>query len=155
MEGLIVKEVEVALPASGGRILRGVSYSRAPDNRLCKDGDGGGDCDDGDGTLNWLLLHGWLDNAASFDLLVPHLFSPPAYLTNPPGSKAAAAASHSSSHRVANSRPYPPARSIARVVALDLAGHGRSDHRHGAYHAVDFAADAIAAADTLFGQGAR
>lgn len=61
-----------------------------------------------------LALHGWLDNAASFDALAPLLPD-------------------------------------ARVVALDLTGHGRSEHRPPGshYHFVDFAPDAIAAADAL------
>ena len=42
---------------------------------------------------------------------------------------------------------------FADVVALDLAGHGLSDHRNGPYHAVDFAADAIYAANELWGEG--
>ena len=41
------------------------------------------------------------------------------------------------------------------VVALDLAGHGLSDHRNGPYHAVDFAADAIYAANELWGEGCQ
>ncbi len=61
-----------------------------------------------------LALHGWLDNAASFDALAPLLPD-------------------------------------VRLVALDLIGHGRSDHRplgvH--YHFVDFIPDVVAAADAL------
>ena len=38
---------------------------------------------------------------------------------------------------------------------LDLAGHGLSDHRNGPYHAVDFAADAIYAANELWGEGCQ
>lgn len=61
-----------------------------------------------------LALHGWLDNAASFDALAPQL-------------------------------------SDLRLVALDLTGHGHSEHRPpGAhYHFVDFVPDVIAAADAL------
>ncbi len=61
-----------------------------------------------------LALHGWLDNAASFDALAPLL----------PG---------------------------VRLVALDLAGHGYSDHRPPGshYHFVDFIPDVAAAADAL------
>jgi pimeloyl-ACP methyl ester carboxylesterase len=61
-----------------------------------------------------LALHGWLDNAASFDALAPLL----------PG---------------------------VRLVALDLTGHGYSDHRPSGvhYHFVDFIPDVVAAAAAL------
>lgn len=61
-----------------------------------------------------LALHGWLDNAASFDALAPLL----------PG---------------------------IRLVALDLTGHGYSDHRPPGnhYHFIDFIPDVAAAADAL------
>ena len=61
-----------------------------------------------------LALHGWLDNAASFDALAPLLPN-------------------------------------VRLVALDLTGHGHSDHRPPGvhYHFVDFVPDAVAAADAL------
>mmetsp|Transcript_16581 Transcript_16581/g.49950 ORF Transcript_16581/g.49950 Transcript_16581/m.49950 type:complete len:358 (-) Transcript_16581:54-1127(-) len=41
------------------------------------------------------------------------------------------------------------------VVALDMAGHGLSDHRKAPYHVVDFAAEAVAVADELWGKGCR
>jgi pimeloyl-ACP methyl ester carboxylesterase len=61
-----------------------------------------------------LALHGWLDNAASFDRLAPLL--PDHHL-----------------------------------VALDLAGHGRSQHRHPSvvHHFIDWAPEVVAAADAL------
>jgi len=61
-----------------------------------------------------LALHGWLDNAASFDRLAPLL----------------------------------PA---LHLVALDLAGHGRSQHRPPGvcYHFVDWVPEIAAAADAL------
>jgi len=61
-----------------------------------------------------LALHGWLDNAASFDALAPLLPE-------------------------------------LRLVALDLPGHGYSDHRPPGihYHFVDYVPDVIAAADAL------
>lgn len=61
-----------------------------------------------------VALHGWLDNAASFDRLAPLL-------------------------------PQ------CRLIALDLPGHGLSDHRSPGvpYHFVDFIPDVIAAADAL------
>ena len=61
-----------------------------------------------------LALHGWLDNAASFDALAPLLPD-------------------------------------VRLVALDLTGHGRSEHRPAGihYHFVDFIPDVVAAADAL------
>jgi pimeloyl-ACP methyl ester carboxylesterase len=61
-----------------------------------------------------LALHGWLDNAASFDALAAKL--PQLHL-----------------------------------CALDLPGHGLSEHRPPAasYHFVDYVADALAAADAL------
>ncbi|MEE4378608.1 MAG: alpha/beta fold hydrolase, partial [Candidatus Competibacteraceae bacterium] len=64
-----------------------------------------------------LALHGWLDNAASFDRLAPMLTS-------------------------------------VRLVALDLPGHGLSEHRPVAmhYHFIDFIQDVVAAADALHWQ---
>jgi pimeloyl-ACP methyl ester carboxylesterase len=61
-----------------------------------------------------LALHGWLDNAASFDRLAPLL--PDHHL-----------------------------------VVLDLAGHGRSQHRHPSvvHHFIDWAPEAVAVADAL------
>ncbi|PIE82679.1 MAG: alpha/beta hydrolase [Candidatus Contendobacter odensis] len=61
-----------------------------------------------------LALHGWLDNAASFDTLAPLL----------PGT---------------------------RLVAIDLTGHGYSDHRPPGihYHLMDFVDDSVAVADAL------
>ncbi len=61
-----------------------------------------------------LALHGWLDNAASFDLLAPLL---PEF----------------------------------RIVAVDLPGHGFSDHRPQGvpYHYVDWVIDVTAMADVL------
>jgi pimeloyl-ACP methyl ester carboxylesterase len=61
-----------------------------------------------------LALHGWLDNAASFDRLAPLL--PDLHL-----------------------------------VALDLAGHGRSQHLHPGvvHHFIDWAPDVVATAEVL------
>lgn len=61
-----------------------------------------------------LALHGWLDNAASFDALGEQLEG-------------------------------------VQLVALELAGHGQSQHRPagGAYHFVDNIPDVLAAADAL------
>lgn len=61
-----------------------------------------------------LALHGWLDNAGSFDALAPLLGG-------------------------------------VHLVALDLPGHGRSEHRPpgAAYHLTDYVLDAAAAADRL------
>ena len=61
-----------------------------------------------------LALHGWLDNAASFDRLAPLL--PELHL-----------------------------------VALDLTGHGRSEHRHSSavHHFIDWAPEVLAVADHL------
>jgi pimeloyl-ACP methyl ester carboxylesterase len=70
----------------------------------------------GDPALPRLIaLHGWLDNAASFDRLSPLLCE------------------------------------HFHIVALDLPGHGRSDHRPpGAwYHYVDYLGEVLAAADAL------
>ena len=54
-----------------------------------------------------LFLHGWLDNAASFNLLIPEL-------------------------------------DLAPVYAIDLAGHGHSDHRpSGIYYVWDYARDLV------------
>jgi len=70
----------------------------------------------GDPALPKLLaVHGWLDNAASFDALAPLLCG------------------------------------HFHIVALDLAGHGRSAHRPPGlwYHYVDYLGDVLAAADAL------
>ena len=62
-----------------------------------------------------LALHGWLDNAASFDRLAPLLCG------------------------------------HFHIVALDLPGHGRSDHRPAGtwYHYIDYLDDVLAAAAAL------
>jgi len=62
-----------------------------------------------------LALHGWLDNAASFDRLAPLLCE------------------------------------HFHIVALDLPGHGRSEHRPAGtwYHYVDYLGDVLAAAAAL------
>ncbi|MFV8751858.1 alpha/beta fold hydrolase [Nannocystaceae bacterium ST9] len=62
-----------------------------------------------------LGLHGWLDNASTFDRLAPLLCE----------------------------------RLGLRLVALDLPGHGHSDHKRGTYHFIDSVADVLAAADAL------
>ena len=70
----------------------------------------------GDPALPRLLaLHGWLDNAASFDRLAPLLCE------------------------------------HFHIVAIDLPGHGHSDHRPAGawYHYVDYLGDVLAAADAL------
>lgn len=61
-----------------------------------------------------IALHGWLDNAASFERLAPLLGG-------------------------------------LRIVALDLPGHGHSEHRPPGcwYHLTDYVADVLAAADDL------
>jgi len=61
-----------------------------------------------------LGLHGWLDNAATFDALAPQLDG-------------------------------------LRLVCLDLAGHGRSEHRHASasYDFIYWVPEALAAADAL------
>jgi pimeloyl-ACP methyl ester carboxylesterase len=68
-----------------------------------------------EGTPRVLALHGWLDNAASFEPLAEAL-----------GGR-------------------------VRLVALELAGHGHSEHRPpgSAYHFVDNLPDVLAAADAL------
>ena len=67
-----------------------------------------------EGARPLLALHGWLDNAASFDALAGALNG-------------------------------------VQLVALDLAGHGLSEHRPAgsAYHFVDNVLDVLAAADAL------
>jgi pimeloyl-ACP methyl ester carboxylesterase len=62
-----------------------------------------------------LGMHGWLDNASTFDRLAPLICD----------------------------------RLGLRLVALDLPGHGLSDHKRGTYHFIDSVADALAAADAL------
>ena len=67
-----------------------------------------------------IALHGWLDNAASFDLLAPLICNG----VNNGG--------------------------IDECVALDLAGHGMSDHLNGPYHPANHVADVV---DILFQLG--
>jgi len=101
-----VEEVEVTLPASK-HTVRGLRYRAAGASSEAKQ-----DCG------RWIFLHGWLDNAGSFDRLVPHLFSS----------------------------------GIATdITAIDMSGHGRSDHRRTAYHAVDYAAEVTLVANALYG----
>ncbi len=67
-----------------------------------------------DNGLPVLALHGWLDNAATFDRLAPCLLD-------------------------------------LHLVAIDMAGHGHSDHRPPGmkYHYVDYIDDVVAVADAL------
>ncbi|KAL1495479.1 hypothetical protein AB1Y20_016845 [Prymnesium parvum] len=97
---------EFSIPAMRGHTLRGLRYMdvTAPS----------------DGSSRWLLLHGWLDNAASFERLVPQLFS--THLAND-------------------------------VTAVDMSGHGKSDHRSGPYHSTDYVAEVALLADHLYGPG--
>jgi RNA:NAD 2'-phosphotransferase (TPT1/KptA family)/pimeloyl-ACP methyl ester carboxylesterase len=62
-----------------------------------------------------LAMHGWLDNASTFDRLAPLICD----------------------------------RLGLRLVALDLPGHGLSDHKRGVYHFIDSVGDALAVADAL------
>ncbi len=66
------------------------------------------------GQLPILALHGWLDNAASFFRIAPHL-------------------------------------NHCHVVAIDMAGHGQTDHRNGSssYHCFDDIRDIFCIADSL------
>ena len=127
-DGIRAEEVSASL--KGGLILQGIRYTRAgvvddvaidygrdPLLSSTRGADYGGG--------RWLLLHGWLDNAASFDRFVPCLFE------------------------------ASGAEAVSEVVALDMSGHGRSGHKRGPYHAVDFACEALQAADLLFGSNAR
>lgn len=59
-------------------------------------------------TTPMLALHGWLDNASSFDHLIPELFK----------------------QNTAQNRDESALEKNFHIVALDLAGHGLSDHRH-------------------------
>ena len=103
-------EFEFELPAMRGHTLRGLRYQRAATATSTADAASG----------RWLLLHGWLDNAASFERLVPELF----------------------------------AEGVAHdVCAVDMSGHGLSDHRAGPYHTCDWAAEVALLADHLFGCG--
>jgi len=89
---------ELELQLLGGRALRGLRCGRR-------------------GGQPWLLLHGWLDNAAAFAPLLPLL----------------------------REELGPD----VDLVALDMAGHGRSDHLGEGYLLVDYAADVLLAADSL------
>lgn len=65
-----------------------------------------------------VCLHGWMDNAASFDLFIPHLL-----------------------------RSFSPS---VCVLALDLAGHGKSSHEPGGnYTVTSYASSVLEALDTL------
>lgn len=69
-----------------------------------------------------ILLHGWLDNASSFDLLAPLLL-----------------------------RNHTTNQGFDELIALDLAGHGKSDHSYnGIYHPGEHVADV---ADVLYELG--
>jgi pimeloyl-ACP methyl ester carboxylesterase len=72
------------------------------------------DAEDWCAPRRWIALHGWLDNAGTWDALMPGLIV-----------------------------------QLGCVVSLDMAGHGRSEHRNAAYHHVDYVADLHDVADAL------
>jgi pimeloyl-ACP methyl ester carboxylesterase len=117
--GYTTTDITVTLP--GGRALKGICFERPSPHKSIDDVGGQ---DDSLGGGNWLCLHGWLDNASTFERLIPHLFS------------------------------SGPTRLFKKVVALDLAGHGQSDHKNDAYHITDFVSDTIFASQKLFGVSA-
>jgi len=130
-ESFSKSEIEIVLPSSGGHTIRGIRYIRGgnDNNNHDKDRDTvkNEDQDENISHYNrWIFLHGWLDNAASFDYLIPSLFG-------------------------LQEKEKASDFVVDDVVAIDMSGHGKSDHRNNAYHIVDFVADTLQCADSLFG----
>lgn len=102
-----------------------------------------------------VMIHGWLDNAASWDAMAPTCIRDYAASAMCERLSAAAAAqvfaSSSSAASAASSSSSQPSRSQLVLYAFEMSGHGDSAHRSSTatYHPVEHALDMLQAVEAL------
>ena len=98
-----------------------------------------------------VLIHGWLDNSASWDRIAPTMIEEYARSDLAKQLTARAAATAASASTAGSSSPSPVAPSKLVCYCIEMSGHGDSDHRSaaGTYYPLEHALDMQQAIELL------